>query len=364
MNKERPLIAMVDDDSSILRAGKTVLSEKYSVATLSSAKKLFAFLENNTPALILLDVMMPEMDGYQTIKILKSNETTRAIPVIFLTGKSGSEGELEGLNLGAIDYITKPFFPPLLLKRIDVHLLVERQKKILELQWAQLNDFNDNLRRMVEEKTHTVTILQNAIIKTVADLVEYWDDITGGHNDRTRQGVYILLNALKNDPRYEEELAIKDVELLLQSSLLHDVGKIAIDDRILRKRGPLNRTEFEEMKKHTIYGGQVIERIKIAAAENDFLNYAKIFAETHHERWDGTGYPNGLRGENIPLLGRIMAFADVYDALVSERSYKKSFSHNDAVSIILKGRGAQFDPALTDIFEQVAGQFQMADHTL
>jgi putative two-component system response regulator len=261
--------------------------------------------------------------------------------------------------LGAIDYITKPFVPALLLKRIEVHLLVEHQKQILEIQRQQLEDFNANLQRMVREKTQTVIILQNAIIKTVAELVEYWDNITGAHDDRTKRGVSILINGLKEQGLYEDRITNWDVDLLLQSSQLHDVGKIAIDDRILKKPGPLEKEEFEEMKKHTTFGVQVIERIKAVAEDNDFLNYAKIFAATHHERWDGTGYPVGLKGEEIPLLGRIMAIADVYDALISERSYKKPFSHEDAVEIIKTGRGTQFDPYLTDVFMVVAYQFQV-----
>jgi putative two-component system response regulator len=358
MGEKRELLVMVDDDPAVLRTGKNVLSEAYSVATLSSAEKLFSFLENNTPALILLDVMMPELDGYGVIKMLKSKECTRNIPVIFLSGKTDSDNELEGLNLGAIDYITKPFVPALLLKRIEVHLLVVRQKQILEIQRQQLEDFNANLQRMVQEKTQTVITLQNAIIKTVADLVEYWDNITGSHDDRTKRGVSILINGIKEQGLYEDQITHWDVDLLLQSSQLHDVGKIAIDDRILKKPGPLDKEEFEEMKKHTTFGVQVIERIKAAAEDNDFLDYATIFAAAHHERWDGTGYPLGLKGEGIPLLGRIMAIADVYDALISERSYKKPYSHNTAVEIIKTGRGTQFDPNLTDIFMAMSDQFQ------
>lgn len=358
MSIGRDLIVMVDDDPAILRAGKNVLSEKYSVATLASTDKLFSFLENNRPALILLDVMMPEMDGYEAISLLKGDEKTRDIPVIFLTGKSDSDNELEGFNLGAIDYIIKPFVPVLLLKRIEVHLLVEAQRHTLEVQRRELENFNANLRQMVEQKTRTVITLQKAIIKTIADLVECWDDITGSHSERTMQGVGILINALGEAGLYEEQSAGWDVNLLLQSSQLHDVGKILISDQILNKPGPLVREEFEEIKKHTTFGVQVIEKIKATAAENEFLDYAKVFAETHHERWDGTGYPHGLAGEDIPLLGRIMAVADVYDALVSVRPYKRGFSHEKAVEIISAGRGTQFDPRLTDIFTRVAGQFQ------
>jgi putative two-component system response regulator len=343
-------LILVDDNPSNLRAGKNVLSERYEVYTAPSAAKLFDILKDIKPGMILLDIEMPEMNGYEAIKILKSKEETRDIPVIFLTGKTDTENELEGLDLGAIDYITKPFVPPLLLKRIEVHLLVEAQKKTLEVQQKELKNFNDNLQKMVEDKTKTVLELQDAILKTVADLVESRDDITGGHIERTQRGVALLVEALEGHPAYGREIAAWDIKLLLQSSQLHDVGKIAISDRILQKPGRLTPEEFDEMKKHTAFGGRIIEKIEAATSASDFLKYAKIFARTHHEKWDGTGYPLGLKGEDIPIQGRIMALADVYDALVSERPYKKAFTHGEAVKIIQEARGTHFDPVLADIF--------------
>jgi putative two-component system response regulator len=343
-------IILVDDNPSNLRAGKNVLSKTYEVYTAPSAAKMFELLNDIKPVMILLDIEMPEMNGYEAIKILKAKEDTKDIPVIFLTGKTDTENELEGLGLGAIDYITKPFVPPLLLKRIEVHLLVEAQKKTLEIQQRELKNFNDNLQKMVEEKTKTVLELQDAILKTVADLVESRDDITGGHIERTRRGVGLLVEALRDHPVYGREVAEWDIKLLLQSSQLHDVGKIAISDRILQKPGSLTNEEFEEMKTHTVFGVQIIEKIEASTTASDFLKYAKIFAGTHHEKWDGSGYPGGLSGENIPLQGRIMALADVYDALVSERPYKEAFSHTQAVKIIQDSKGTQFDPVLTDIF--------------
>jgi putative two-component system response regulator len=243
--------------------------------------------------------------------------------------------------------------PPLLLKRIEVHLLVETQKKTLEAQQKELKNFNDNLQKLVDEKTNTVLELQDAILKTVADLVESRDDITGGHIERTRRGVGLLIEGLRSHPVFGNEVSEWDIKLLLQSSQLHDVGKIAISDRILQKPGRLDSDEFEEMKKHASFGAQIIEKIESSTSASDFLKYAKIFAETHHEKWDGSGYPRGLKGEEIPIQGRIMALADVYDALVSERPYKKAFSHAEAVKIILEGKGSQFDPELTDIFIEV-----------
>jgi putative two-component system response regulator len=312
---------------------------------------MFSLLKNNVPAIILLDIDMPEMNGYEAIKILKSNPETKDIPVIFLTAKNESENELEGLSLGAIDYITKPFNPALLLKRIEVHLLVEGQRK--ELQY-----FNENLQKMVEEKTQGIFDMQNALLKTMAELVEYRDDITGGHIERTQRGIKILLKEIEKSGIYREETKGWDVNLLLQSSQLHDVGKISISDSILKKPAKLSDDEFNEMKKHASFGEQIIEKIETLAKESDFLNYAKIFAASHHEKWDGSGYPRGLKGNDIPLLGRIMAIADVYDALTSVRPYKKAFNHEEAVRIITEAGGTQFDPELVEVFIRVEEQFK------
>ena len=352
MESEKGLIILVDDNPANLRIGKNVLTEKYTVATSPSAEKMFGLLENNTPAIILLDIDMPEMNGYEAIKILKSKPETKDIPVIFLTAKAESDDELEGLSLGAIDYITKPFNPALLLERIKIHLLVQSQRKELEY-------FNENLQKMVEEKTQNILDMQNALLKTIAELVECRDDITGGHIERTQHGIKILLEEIENSGIFIEETKGWDRDLLLQSSQLHDVGKISISDDILKKPGKLTDEEFNEMKKHTVFGEQIIEKIEVLAKESAFLNYAKIFAACHHEKWDGTGYPRGLKGNEIPLLGRIMAIADVYDALTSVRPYKKAFSHEEAVRIITEGSGTQFDPSMVDLFVKNSQRFKI-----
>jgi putative two-component system response regulator len=310
--------------------------------------------------MILLDVDMPETNGYEAIKILKSDPKTKDIPVIFLTARTESGAELEGLSLGAIDYITKPFQPPLLLKRIEVHLLVEAQRITLEKQAAELKNFNDNLQKMVEDKTRSIIELQDALLKTMAEMVEYRDDITGGHIERTQRGIKILLEEIQRSGLFQEEINSWDINLLLQSCQLHDAGKISISDNILKKPGKLDDAEFEEMKKHTSFGGQIIGKIETMAKESDFLKYAKIFAVSHHEKWDGSGYPNRLKENDIPLLGRIMAIADVYDALISVRPYKKAFSHVEAVRIIIEGSGTQFDPVLVEVFSRAADQFKVA----
>jgi putative two-component system response regulator len=361
----RAIVMIVDDNIANLKIAKNALSEAYDVFTVPSAAKMFELLGRNAPDMILLDINMPEMDGYAAIEILKKNPLTRDIPVIFLTAKSDSESELEGLTLGAIDYIAKPFLPQLMRKRVELHLLVESQKRELEMQARtledqrrQLLDFNENLQKMVDDKTGKVLELQDALLKTVADLVESRDDITGSHVERTRYGLAALVDALDDLGLYREQVEGWDIALLLQSSQLHDVGKISISDQILNKPGKLTPEEFDEMKKHTTFGVKIIEKIESDTPGSDFLRHAKIFAGTHHEKWDGTGYPYGLSRETIPLQGRLMAIADVYDALVSERPYKKAFSHDEAVKIILEGRGTHFDPVLTDVFEQVADQFK------
>jgi putative two-component system response regulator len=351
MENEKELIMLVDDNPANLRIGKNVLSEKYRVATAPSAEKMFNLLENNIPEIILLDIDMPEMNGYEAIKILKSKPETKDIPVIFLTARTESGDEIEGLSLGAIDYIGKPFQPPLLLKRIEVHLLVESQRK-------SLKNFNDNLQLMVEEKTQSILDLQNALLKTMAELVECRDDITGGHIERTQRGVKILLEEIERSGVYYESTRDWSLNLLLQSCQLHDVGKISISDSVLKKPGKLTDEEFEDMKKHTSFGKQIVEKVETLAKESDFLKYAKIFAATHHEKWDGTGYPEGLKGHEIPLLGRIMAVADVYDALISVRPYKKAFTHEEAVDIIRKGKEIQFDPVLVEVFLRTESQFR------
>lgn len=347
---KKQTIFIVDDNITNLAIGKNALIETYHVFTLNSGERLFKRLEKITPDMILLDVEMPGMDGYEVIKRLKKDPKTECIPVAFLTAKSEGENEMEGLTLGAIDYIIKPFSPPLLRKRIEVHLLVESQKR-------ELKHYNDNLQKMVEAKTETVLELQNAILKTIAELVECRDDITGGHIERTQNYLRSLLSAMIMIGLYKEEILSWDLKLVLQSAQLHDVGKIMIKDSILLKPGKLTKDEFEEMKKHTTFGVEVIERIEKSTKEQAFLEYAKILSGAHHEKWDGSGYPLGLKEKDIPLLGRIMAIADVYDALVFDRPYKEAFSHEKAVSIIEEGKGTHFEPALTELFLEIANEF-------
>jgi putative two-component system response regulator len=351
---------LIDDNIANLKNGKNALSGNYNVFAALSAEKMFELLESEPelPELLLLDVDMPGMNGYEAIERLKSNPRTAAVPVIFLTGKSDPDSEIKGLKLGAVDYISKPFLPELLRIRVELHLTVERQKGLLKKQGEELKIFNDDLQGIVENKTRNVINLQNAILQTVADLVESRDGETGSHVERTQRWLELMIDGLDDIGLYQDEIRTWDKQLVLQSSQLHDVGKISIPDYILQKPGKLTAEEFEEMKKHTTYGAKIIEKMAGNMDNDAFLNYAKIMAETHQEKWDGSGYPKGLSGENIPFLGRLMAVADVYDALTSKRSYKAAYSHEEAAEIIREGRGKHFDPVLVDVFEIIQEQIK------
>ncbi|MDR2606927.1 MAG: response regulator [Treponema sp.] len=351
MKTGKKKIALVDDDLTNLEVGKSILEPVYSVAALDSGRNLFASLEREKADLILLDIEMPGMNGLEVLRILKAGTTFREIPVIFLTVKDDPGSELEGLSLGAVDYIRKPFSPPLLLKRIELHLLLEKRKE-------ELQEYNDRLQEMVREKTRTVLDLQNSVLKNVAACVEFRDEATGEHVEHTRNYLSLLMDDMLKTGLYREEISLWDRELALQSSQLHDVGKIHIRDSILLKPARLTAEEFEEMKKHTIFGVNIIEKMMRDTPGSSFLAYARIFAGTHHEKWDGTGYPYGLGGRNIPLQGRMMAIADVYDALISPRSYKEPFTHAKAVEIIEGGKGTQFEPELIDTFMNVEHEFE------
>ncbi|MDR3154395.1 MAG: response regulator [Deltaproteobacteria bacterium] len=353
----RRKVMIVDDDVTNLLFAKSALSDSYDVYTAPSAAKMFSLLEVVPPDLILLDISMPETDGYEAIRLLKADGRYAGIPVIFLTAMNNPQAEVNGLSVGAVDYISKPFEPELLRKRVEIHITMEEQRLMLERQKKELQQFNSNLMRMVEEKTSRVMELQGAILSTLADLVECRDDFTGGHINRTKEFLRVLAGALMRAGLYPELVAGWDLELLCRSSELHDVGKISIPDAILLKKGRLTPEEFEEIKLHTSYGVQIIDRMAQATHEAGYLRFARIFAGSHHEKWDGTGYPAGLKGSEIPLEGRVLAVCDVYDALTSKRPYKEALSHGTAVSIILEGRGTHFDPLITDVFGSVSREF-------
>jgi len=350
MLEGRKKVILVDDNPINLKLARNTLMGKYDVFTVPSAEKLFQLLEKTLPDIILLDVLMPEMSGYEAIKILKQDDRTAEIPVIFLTSKSDTGSELEGFVLGAVDYISKPFSPQILLKRVETQVLLEEQKRELKI-------LNEDLQEQVKEKTADIRELQNAVIKTLSSFVECRDVVTGDHLEQTERFLRPLVDELRKQKVYAEEMDRWDLDVFLQSAQLHDVGKIVIRDEILLKEGRLTDDEYEQMKMHAHFGEEVIDKIQQNARESAFLDYAKTMARTHHERWDGKGYPDGLKGLNIPLQGRLMAIVDVYHALISKRPYKEAFSPDEALKIIEEGKGTHFDPVLVDVFIAVARQF-------
>jgi putative two-component system response regulator len=358
MDNTRYKIILVDDNAATLDMGKSLLKTSYEVYPAPSAEKLFQILENVAADLILLDIEMPEMNGYETIKKMKADPRFTEIPVIFLTAKSDEGSELEGFELGAADYVSKPFSGPLLLKRIEHQLLIMSQKRHLLESQAALQNYADNLEDMVREKTAEVFSLQNAVLATVSDLVEFRDEITGGHITRTQLYLQALIEELIRQGASREEVSRIDMDFFLPSAQLHDVGKIGISDMILNKPGKLEPEEFEIMKTHVQIGINAIQKIMSETEEHAFLHHALLIAGTHHEKWDGTGYPKGLKGLEIPIDGRLMAIADVYDALISERSYKEAFTHKEASKIIEDGAGTHFDPVLVEMFKNAKGEFE------
>jgi putative two-component system response regulator len=349
MDEKKPCIFLVDDNTVNLNTGKTALQHKYTVITIPSGEKLLLSLKKMKPDLILLDIDMPNMNGYDALKAIRLNPETADIPVIFLTGKNTSESELLGLSLGAVDYITKPFSQPILLKRVELHLLIQAQKN-------ELREFNGNLLDMVNDRINDISALQKAVIVWAAEVIEFRDEETGHHVERVQKYLKILLSAMEKSELYADEVATWDIDAFLTSALLHDVGKIKIRDDILLKKTRLTDNELIDMKLHSLYGKTLIESLQNKVPNQTFLEYAKILAHRHHERWDGAGYPDQLEGNDIPLQARMMAIADVYDALISERPYKKAYSHEEAMDKIAEGRGTQFDPNLVDLFINLSGK--------
>ena len=352
MNSECSIVMLIDDDEVCLAMGREILESKYTLYPIQSGEQAFQILKKVTPDLILLDIEMPDMDGYTVLKRLKREDATKDIPVIFITSRSDPGDELDGLCLGAIDFITKPFSPLLLVQRIKNHLLICSQKK-------KLTDYNNDLQEMVKEQTKKIKNLQNAILNTLSGIAEFRDKMSGGHTERTIRYLQKMLNAMLEQGPYKSEVESWDLDAFVNASRMHDVGKIYVSEAILNKPDKLDDKEFNEIKKHPAYGLMIIDHIRQQLSDNhSFLGYAALFAGTHHERWDGLGYPNGLKGESIPLAGRLMALIDVYDALVSCRPHKQPMKPCEATQEVIKGAGTAFDPALIEIFKSVSSEFE------
>ena len=338
-------ILLVDDNTTNLQLlHETLDGLGYKLLIAKNGKTALAIAGKAKPSLILLDIMMPQMDGYEVCRRLKSEESTSQIPVIFITALADEEDEAKGLGLGAVDYITKPIKPELVRARVRNHLELKRHQ--------------DHLEKLVEERTRRLALTQAVTIESLATLAEYRDPETGGHIKRTQNYLKALAVKLKDHPRFRHELQDDIIELLYLSAPLHDLGKVGVRDNVLLKAGQLTDEEFEEMKKHTVYGEEALRITEQKLGGDSFLHYAREIAYTHQEKWNGTGYPQGLRGDEIPLSGRLMALADVYDALISKRVYKPPFPHEKAVKIIVEGKGQHFDPDIVDAFLELEDTFR------
>ena len=353
---ERPLpvVLVVDDTPDNLALMAELLKERYSVKVAANGERALKIAQTQPqPDLVLLDIMMPDMDGYEVCRQLKAQDSTKDIPVIFLTARTDTEDERQGLALGAVDYITKPVSPPILLARVQTHLALKATADFLR-------DKSAYLEREVALRTLEVQAIQDVTIMAMTSLAETRDDETGNHIRRTQLYVKALAERLRLQPRFEAQLNERMIELIYKSAPLHDIGKIGISDAILLKPGKLTPEEYATMQRHPILGRKAIEGAERRLGMRvPFLRIAKDMAYSHHEHWDGSGYPEGLVGEEIPLPGRLMALADVYDALVHPRIYRpQPFTHEQACTMLLRGRGTQFDPKVIDAFIDIADDFR------
>jgi putative two-component system response regulator len=329
-------ILIVDDNAASLKQIGSYLAGTYNFSMAKSGEQALRICERERPDLILLDIDMPDMDGFEVIKKLKLHPILERIPVIFLTGNRDTETEARGLQTGARDFIKKPVEKDILLHRLFLHL--------------RISSYQDYLAGSVMRLTEGFAL-------SIANLIECRDENTGGHVQRTSRYVEILGKHLLSKNLFVEELSGPALDMIVRAAPLHDVGKIAVSDRILLKPGRLNEEEFAIMKTHAPVGAQMLKDMYERTPAQTYLRYARMIAAAHHERFDGKGYPYGLAEENIPLSARIMAVADVYDALVDDRVYRRGMSHEDAVDIIMNGRGTQFDPRIVDSFDKCRAEF-------
>ena len=346
-------ILVVDDTADNLALMAGLLKDRYRVSLANNGEKALKFARDEEPPdLILLDIMMPGMSGTEVCTALKSDPATRDIPVIFLTSMSATEDEQRGLELGAVDFITKPANPPIVLARVETHLK-------LKLAADFLRDKNSFLEDEVARRSRELAAIQDVTILAMASMAETRDNETGNHIRRTQHYVKLLAEQLRSHPRFADVLTDAFISTLFKSAPLHDIGKVGIPDRILLKPGKFEPSEFEIMKTHCKLGRDAIQQAEDRLGlKVDFLTVAKEIAYGHQEKWNGSGYPEGLSGDDIPVSARLMAVADVYDALISRRVYKEGMPHEKAEQIMKDGRGSHFDPDILDAFVASAQKFR------
>lgn len=345
MKNEQKKVMIVDDTPENLKILLKILQqEDYIVSAFPDAHMALSASERILPDLFLLDVMMPEMNGYELCKKLKASEKTNEIPVLFISALTGMEDRIEAFKVGGEDYITKPFYPEEVLARVRTHIDLYRMNK-------RLKDYNLSLQKQVTDKIMEIEEAKRASTFALAAATGKRDQETGEHIERVQKSCRYLAECLQESGIYCEYINEEYLNTIYFASPLHDVGKVGIPDQILQKPGKLTTEEFDVIKTHTLIGAEVIERVQNQYPENRILEMGKTIALYHHEKWDGTGYPHGLKGEEIPLSARIMALVDVYDALRSERPYKKGMSHEVSIKIISEGAGKHFDPSIVEIFQ-------------
>lgn len=331
-------ILIADQNTQLYQAAQQALQNHYTILPLPSHTQRNSFLTKNQAELILITVSEADLDGFAVFESVKNFPGWIGKPVIFLAEHGSAELEQRALLAGADDFLAMPISPEMLLHRVDICL--------------ELHTLRGN--RVYTEK------YQDAISVSFAELVEFRDETTGGHLKNTTQYFNILLEEAISHEYYKEIIPLEDVRDLLRSATLHDIGKIGISDEILRKASPLDYHEYEYMKTHTTLGKQAFEKIIRETGGTRWLYLAKDMAYCHHERWDGTGYPNGLKGDEIPVYARMLTIADVYDALTSRRTYKEAYSHQKAMDIIIEGKGSIFDPNLVELFISANERFEEA----
>lgn len=337
------------NDMTLALGHKPVLAE--------NGLSAMAHMKKELPDLVLLDILMPEMDGYEVLERMKSDDSTRHLPVIMISAVDQMESIVRCIEKGADDYIIKPFDSTLLKARIGASLEKKQLRDREEAYRNKIEDYNLNLENRIQEQVQRITSAQVAIIFAMAKLAESRDPETGEHLERMAEYGKLLCQKLSAQSKYESIIDDKYINNIYAASPLHDIGKVGIPDHILTKPGKLTKEEFEIMKTHSKIGADTLRVVDEKHSGNDLVHMGIEIAENHHEKWDGSGYPNGLSGDNIPLAGRILALGDVYDALTSKRVYKEAFSHAKSREIILEGRGTHFDPDVVDAFISVENEF-------
>lgn len=344
-------VLLVDDTEANIDILVCALGDDYDLAVALDGQSALDYIALSRPDIILLDIMMPGMDGYEVCDRLKANPASAGIPIIFLTAVTDIDSKTRAFAAGAVDYITKPFEIAEVQARVKTHLSLMLAQLELSLQ-------NVILEERVIERTREISLTQETTIEAIACLAEYRDPETGGHIKRTKNYVKAMAEALKRLPKYKDQITDGWIDLLYRSAPLHDIGKVGVPDDVLFKPGKLTPDEFEAIKQHTIMGYNSLFLSSQRLGESSFLKLGLELTRSHQEKWDGSGYPDGLAEEAIPLAARIMAIADVYDALISKRVYKPPYTHDKAIAIIRNDSGTHFDPELVEVFLGIHEQFR------